>query len=666
MEQIVINDGVEIFNSIQEELTNATNEIIVVSAWFTDEQLLKTLEEKAMQGLRVSVAIAKNKDNEKLDFSSLENYGATVTIIKQKGYGMLHDKYCIIDRKIAFHGSYNWTNNAKKNNKESVIKTNHKNTINQLISQFNMLNQEPESIPLEEKGYKSIVNRLFKHNKIKDIATPPITEQQIDKANENGDVDEIFKSIISAELKKTNRVDIKDNAYSQSKEVSGDPQVITKSMDSLFYLFISDKDNNDAKKELLIKKIDDKVSELTQNIITKQDERVNSIEIETISEEKDLNLQKTTIEGKKSLLVNEKNQIEKNDIPKIENQIDNIKDSVDESDIEYVKPPIKWHELIPTSLFFIGLSIAMILFYSSSAYIMLYAHEDAMLAIKNGINVNPQVFEAGAIRKAFLKDISAGLYVIFFVFIPFTIAYVAHSSVNSDINKHEKLAKKIISYIIVVAIDAFIALKVTKTIIEIKYLSTGIVTNHPFYEDINFWLVFFLGAIPFFFLADIMNKLINIFGERNEQEGREKMLQHKKISLKKVDKLSNDISGLEKKINTLDGSIQEFENQILEIDKKLIYLPKELNLKQRQIKESTNNEIHNLKKKADVFKNDIENDNIQISVSSLKDRVSAFIEGWSEWLHDEYSITKATKKSEEAIKEADLWLENNLKKTELK
>jgi len=97
-------------------------------------------------------------------------------------------------------------------------------------------------------------------------------------------------------------------------------------------------------------------------------------------------------------------------------------------EIEFVKPPFKWHEFVPLIVLFLGLAFAMVLFYSSSAYIMLYSHDDALLAIENGLNVNPQVFEAGAIRKAFSKDFVGGLYILFFVFIPFAIAYVAHIS----------------------------------------------------------------------------------------------------------------------------------------------------------------------------------------------------------------------------------------------
>ena len=37
---------------------------------------------------------------------------------------------------LAFHGSYNWSVNARTNNSESVIKTDHSNTVNDLIKDF--------------------------------------------------------------------------------------------------------------------------------------------------------------------------------------------------------------------------------------------------------------------------------------------------------------------------------------------------------------------------------------------------------------------------------------------------------------------------------------------------------------------------------------------------
>ena len=657
--------GTDIFSDLSISLNAAKSNIYVVSAWFTDQSLLDILITKAKANIDVSVIIGDNKDNLKLDFSELESVGGKLKRVKGKGYGMMHQKYCIIDKNTAFHGSYNWTVNARRNNSESVIKTDIKSTIEDLLKDFNELSMENETLELpEEKTTKNWLS-LFKKKSKKDEEKPVInTAPQAEKVKTELSVDDIFRSIISAEIKKTNRNEIKEKAYDQAKEVSGDYQVITNFMDSLYHLFVSDKKENDLNKEILINKIDDRVAEFTQNINTKKDEKINSVHIENHAEEKKLEFQKTDIIGTKNKKETEKKNILETTIVQIEKNISNLKDKVSELNIAFVKPKFKYHEFIPILLFFLGLSVAMVLFYSSSAYIMLYSYDDAMEAVKAGISVNPQVYEANAWAKANSKGGTALFYISIFVFIPFAIAYVAHNYTEKGLSN---TLKKYSSFLVVVLIDIFIALKVSKTIEQINFLSKGIAPDEnkfAFLWDINFWLVFFLGAIPFFFLAGLMNKLIQFFAERSTQVGRERMLIERKLLKEKIDDLEKDITTYEDQANRIDLDIEKLKNELNQLEQALIYLPKELDTKITQTNQEANNEIADIRKKADVYKNDIENDNIQISLSSLKDRVSAFIEGWNEWLHDEYATEKAVHKSQEAIEACDQWLADNMKKIE--
>ena len=506
----------------------------------------------------------------------------------------------------------------------------------------------------------SKVKNIFK----KETVDSDELENTNEKASIDNSLDEVFKSIISAEIKKTNREEIKAMASSQAKEVSGDSQVISMLMDSLYHLFVSDKKENDENKEKLYKKIEYKVEEFTQNINSQKDERLNSVMVENNTEEKRIEYQKTESTAKKNQKEGEKKNILETKIATIEKQIENIKDKITTLDIDFVRPMFKHHEFWPQLFFLIGISIAMVLFYSSSAYIMLYSYEDAMEAVKTGINVNAQVYESKAFTKAIAKGGSTMLYILVFVFIPFTIAYIAHDVDEKSDRKIFNAVKKYGSYFFVIMIDTFIAFKVSETIGEINYLSKGIVYERTFY-DVNFWLVFFLGAIPFFFLAELMNKLINFFANRSVQTGREKMLVEKKVALTKIDDANKEIIKLRNNTNNIDLEINKLESEITQLEHTLIALPKELDLKISQINQEANNNIANVRKKADVYKNDIENDNIQISLSSLKDRVSAFIEGWNEWLHSEYSIDKAVGMSQEAIKVSEQWLTDNMKKIEL-
>jgi len=122
--QDTLSDTNAILQRIKHELSQSKQEILVAMAWFTDDELFDILIDKANQGVVVSVIVADHSDNEKLNFDLL-NHIPTGEVIKIKnvGYGMMHQKFCIIDRKIVINGSYNWSKNAK-NNHENVIVTN--------------------------------------------------------------------------------------------------------------------------------------------------------------------------------------------------------------------------------------------------------------------------------------------------------------------------------------------------------------------------------------------------------------------------------------------------------------------------------------------------------------------------------------------------------------
>jgi phosphatidylserine/phosphatidylglycerophosphate/cardiolipin synthase-like enzyme len=107
LEQEVLQDNKEIFSRLVSELKDATFELLIASAWFTDEDLFNIVKEKAAQGVTVKVIIADNQENQKLPFDELVTLGGSVTRVKGAGYGNMNQKFCVIDKSIALHGSYN-------------------------------------------------------------------------------------------------------------------------------------------------------------------------------------------------------------------------------------------------------------------------------------------------------------------------------------------------------------------------------------------------------------------------------------------------------------------------------------------------------------------------------------------------------------------------------
>jgi hypothetical protein len=180
IDQDVIHYNRDIFHKIEKELRLARKEILVAAAWFTDNDLLEILLNKRKEGVVVDLILADNPGNEKLDFDQLSEQGASVLKIKNVGYGMMHQKFCVIDRKIAIHGSYNWSVNAKKNNHESVIVTNHKETVEKLVRCFFDIKNKTFEFLKDPSiiNQQQMENNLEEESEIKVAEAPAPVEKQ--------------------------------------------------------------------------------------------------------------------------------------------------------------------------------------------------------------------------------------------------------------------------------------------------------------------------------------------------------------------------------------------------------------------------------------------------------------------------------------------------------
>ena len=651
-----IAEGTDIFPELISEINKSQSELLVASAWFTDQDLFNALLRKQKKGVKIKLIIADNEDNAKIDFSKLSRAGGDVYKVKNKGFGMMHKKYCVIDEKVAIHGSYNWTYNARKNNQESVIITDHPDTVDELKNGFNRMEMEINEtgiqVPLEKTRIKNKFFNFFKTKKKQPENQPVDSKQEIKYSNPSfRSVDDDFETIVSSEIKNIDRQEIRILGKESAQTVNGDEGVLSKSMDSLYQIFISDSNQVEERKNALKSKVDTKTEELIANYNIDNNRRKNIEEEQVSIKEKTHNERFSVLDGNKKTDESRINYIQENIIPEIQQKIEKIKAVISELQVEFVKPKIKYFELIPLLFFLLGLGTALFLFYSSSAYIMLFAKEDAIKMISEGLQPTAQVFNAQAISLAAMKGGTALAYILVFVFIPFTVAYIAHKG---------NIAWKVLGILTIILLDIFIAYKVSDTIREIKFLADGIVSNEPFYLDINLWIVFTLSALPFIFFIAVINKTLAIFEARHPESGKEKADFKIKKHKENIEILEEQIKEINDEKQSLKTKIIEIENEIDNIKSKLSYLAQELPRILNMIEENFNDKIRYLQKKADVYKNNIDNDNVPISFSALKDRVNIFLEGWNEWLHEELALPKAVSHSENARIEANKWLDENI------
>jgi phosphatidylserine/phosphatidylglycerophosphate/cardiolipin synthase-like enzyme len=117
-------------NYIIREIAQAQREILVAVYAFTHEELARALVKAQQRGVQVQVILDQEFDaaNEPSKGSFLQQQGISVRRISgahpvkaEKGAGLMHQKFAVIDRKVVFTGSYNWTVAAENYNDENLL-----------------------------------------------------------------------------------------------------------------------------------------------------------------------------------------------------------------------------------------------------------------------------------------------------------------------------------------------------------------------------------------------------------------------------------------------------------------------------------------------------------------------------------------------------------------
>lgn len=253
---------VDIYSNLKRVLEESRNEIFVASSWFTDNDLYELLYEKVSDGLSVKIIISDHEDNKRLSFKDLALLGASVKVIPTKGRGMMHDKFCVIDNKIAISGSYNWTLNARRNNSESVIYTQDFHTVKSFREKFlKMMEKEEVRIVPEEKMKKGLMNFLRKPFRV----NPKEEAKEIKDSAVNGNANPLAKDefeqnldlIISSETSDFDRDVLNKRGFDLAEKNHGDSKIIFKALDSIYSIFVYEIDIIEEKKQKLIAKINE-------------------------------------------------------------------------------------------------------------------------------------------------------------------------------------------------------------------------------------------------------------------------------------------------------------------------------------------------------------------------------------------------------------------------
>jgi hypothetical protein len=139
-----------LFNGIRKEilkeLDQAQTHIRAAIAWFTNRDLFEKLCQQAAAGKRVELIVIDdfiNNGDWGLDFQRFIDLGGH--LYYGDPHHPMHHKFCVIDDRILFNGSYNWTYYAESKNVENTIKVkDNQPLIQQFIGEFDSLREKLE------------------------------------------------------------------------------------------------------------------------------------------------------------------------------------------------------------------------------------------------------------------------------------------------------------------------------------------------------------------------------------------------------------------------------------------------------------------------------------------------------------------------------------------
>lgn len=138
MHRVLFSPGTDILESISDLMKQAGKTLDICVFTITDERLASDIIYGHERGIRVRVIT----DDEKM-----YDHGSAIKDFKRAGIPIkidhsryhMHHKFGIIDGRIVFTGSFNWTYTASKHNQENLLITTNHDIVKQYSTQFELL-----------------------------------------------------------------------------------------------------------------------------------------------------------------------------------------------------------------------------------------------------------------------------------------------------------------------------------------------------------------------------------------------------------------------------------------------------------------------------------------------------------------------------------------------
>lgn len=635
----VISNGKEAKDTILKLLEEATIDIKLAMAYFTDKDIANILVKKS-RSLKISCIISDEDVNAEV-ISSLQSKVKTI-IAPRKGFGMMHHKFCIIDNKTLIHGSYNFTYNAARNNSESLN-----------ISDSYKLIKDYEEIFL---------------NMQKDIETNNGTGNPTDKSraatksltNDNylENFTEELKNHVSQIFDNYNEQEIVSLGKQRAEETTADESVFINYLDSVLEDVKSILYRDDHTKTIIKTKLKSSYDRAIENIEKEQEEGVLLLEKEKNNNEE---YKKTSL-----ININEKRkaiQSELHDMNQRINQINSDKkeyqDEIDNLDIQ-IKTKKFW--TFPTFLkgtFLIILGFYLSFFFASAIWKIFFEESVIMDLLSRGITPQtPPLFDANALTKTFAnKGGFFGILGAVFFVVPVLLTSIKLIVPNN------KFFEIFFGWIIgVFIIDVVVAILISQHTFEIENLVVGGSDEWSIKEALKsgeFWLIFIFGSLPLFLTKFIIESISNAYNWSNpELVDKERFLKKQQLK-RKISELELELENLQLIQEQIQSKFDEIDLEKEELEKELLEIKDKFNQKELQLEEKAIERKKNIREIYNSFLASVDSGGKKFLQNLTNGRITAYKQGWLLFLNGYFAPLEVQKRANRIQLIHDQWIEKN-------
>lgn len=138
LHEVLFSPGQDIPENLAFYLSQAKKSIDLCVFTISDDVLSGCLKALRERGIKIRIITDNNKMRDTgSQIKELARCGIEVKVDNSRYH--MHNKFGIIDNRIAFTGSYNWTYTAKMHNQENLVITTNYTIVHKFIDEFAML-----------------------------------------------------------------------------------------------------------------------------------------------------------------------------------------------------------------------------------------------------------------------------------------------------------------------------------------------------------------------------------------------------------------------------------------------------------------------------------------------------------------------------------------------